>query len=68
MRQRFTVVIERGAENDGAYVPDVPGCIATSATVEETRARLVAALTVHLAVMAEYGEPLPEPATTLRTV
>ena len=34
--KRYAIVVEKGATNYGAYVPDLPGCVATGATVEET--------------------------------
>jgi predicted RNase H-like HicB family nuclease len=63
MRQHFTIVIERAPMNYSAYAPDVPGCITTGATLEETRRNMVEALTLHLEAMYDYGEVLPEPVT-----
>ena len=63
MRQRYTIVIERAPGNYSAYAPDVPGCMTTGQTVEETRRNMVEALTGHLEVMQEYGDALPDPLT-----
>jgi len=60
---KYAIVIERAEENYSAYVPDVPGCIATGKTVEETRGRLMEALASHLELLREAGEPIPQPHT-----
>jgi len=56
----YLVVIERAARNCSAYSPDVSGCIATGATVEQTLTRMRRALRAHLAGLVEDGEPLPK--------
>jgi predicted RNase H-like HicB family nuclease len=60
---RYAIVIEKADGNYSAYVPDVPGCIATGATVAETRLKLMEALTSHLELLYEAGEPMPQPST-----
>ena len=59
----YGIVIETGASNRSAYVPDLPGCIATGSTVEETRERIRQAIQVHLAGMRQDGSPVPPPTT-----
>ena len=59
--EKYLIVIGKSEHNYGAYSPDVPGCIATGQTVEETIARMKEALEFHLNGMAEDGDPLPEP-------
>ena len=61
--KRFAIVIEKAPSNYAAYVPDLPGCIATGATVEETEALLRQAIDLHLEGMREDGLPIPEPAS-----
>ena len=56
---RFLVVIEKADRNYSAYCPDLPGCIATSDTPEETEANMHAALRLHVEGMIEDGEPIP---------
>ena len=56
---RYGIVIEKGEQNCSAYVPDLPGCIATGATVEETKERLREAIQTHLEGMREDGEAIP---------
>ena len=60
---KYAIVIEKAEQNFSAYVPDVPGCIATGETVEETRQLLMDALASHLELLREAGEPVPQPST-----
>ena len=60
---KYAIVIEKAERNYSAYAPDVPGCIATGATVEETRRKLMEALASHFALMRNAGEPIPQPST-----
>lgn len=59
--EQYVIVIERGESNYSAYSPDVLGCAATGATVEETLQQMKMALVMHLEGMAEDGEELPQP-------
>ncbi len=58
---KFLVLYEKSSNGFGAYAPDLPGCVATGRTLEETRARMAKALEMHLAAMREDGDPIPEP-------
>jgi predicted RNase H-like HicB family nuclease len=58
---RYAVVIEKGPTSIGAYVPDLPGCVAVADTVDEARRLIVEAIQVHLNGMPEDGEAIPEP-------
>jgi predicted RNase H-like HicB family nuclease len=60
---RYAVVIEKAARNYSAYVPDVPGCIATGKSVARTMANLREALEMHFADMRKDGEAIPDPET-----
>lgn len=62
--KKYLAVIEKAEDNYGAYLPDVPGCVAMGDTVEETLALLKEALAGHFALMVEDGDPIPEPTTT----
>lgn len=55
------IVEEADGGGFGAWSPDLPGCIATAGTYEECLAEMREAITGHLAVMREYGDPIPEP-------
>ena len=58
---RYVMIIETGNRNYSAYLPDLPGCIATGKTVEEVRQRMQEAIELHLAGMREDGLPIPKP-------
>lgn len=61
---RYLVVLERTDRNYGAYAPDLPGCVATGRTPEETLQRMLKAIEMHLRGMEEDGLAVPEPITT----
>jgi predicted RNase H-like HicB family nuclease len=56
-------VIEKAGNNYSAYVPDLPGCVATGVTVEETEHEIREAIGFHLAGLREDGAPIPEPSS-----
>ena len=58
---RYAVVIEKAGENYSAYVPDLPGCIATGTTVAETEVEIRDAIRFHIEGLREDGLPVPEP-------
>ncbi len=60
---KYAVVIEKGPKSYGAYVPDLPGCVATGKTPAIVRERIEQAITVHIASLREHGEPVPKPTT-----
>ena len=60
---RYAIVIEKAEGNYAAYVPDLPGCVATGATVEETEELIREAIELHLAGMREDGAPIPPPSS-----
>ena len=62
---KFAVVIEKAASNYSAYVPDLPGCVATGRTVSETEASIREAIELHLQGMKEDGLPIPEPSSAV---
>ena len=57
----YTVLYERGGRNWSAYVPDLPGCVATGKTREETEQRMREAISFHLEGLKGDGEPIPPP-------
>jgi predicted RNase H-like HicB family nuclease len=59
--RRFLIVVEKAASNFSAYSPDLPGCIATGATPEETKARMQTAIALHVQGLREDRLPIPEP-------
>ena len=58
---QYTVIIEKGAVSWGAYVPDLPGCIAAGDTREEALTLIREAIEFHIEGLLEHGEPVPEP-------
>ena len=58
-RSEFVVVFEKSSTGYGAYAPDLPGCVATGRTLEETRARMAKAMEMHLTAMREDGDAIP---------
>ncbi len=65
---RYAIVIEKTDTNFAAYVPDLPGCIATGATVEETEQSIQAAIKFHLDGLREDGLPIPEASSQVEYV
>jgi predicted RNase H-like HicB family nuclease len=68
MQYSYTVLIEKSANNYGAWAPDLPGCITTGPTVEETIANMREAIEFHLEEMREDGDPIPEPRTAAAVI
>lgn len=60
---RYAVVFEKAESNWAAFVPDLPGCITTGATLEETKRNIREAIELHLEAMREVGERIPPPTT-----
>ena len=56
---RFLIIIEQGEHNYSAYVPDLPGCIATGRTLQEVEQNMREAIALHVQGMLEDGEPIP---------
>ncbi len=68
MRHRYAVIFEQAEHNWAAYVPDLPGCISTGATLEETERNIQEAVRGHLAALREFGEPVPPPISVAREI
>jgi predicted RNase H-like HicB family nuclease len=56
---RYAVVIEKSANNYSAYVPDLPGCVATGETVTEAEAEIREAIRFHIEGLKADGMPIP---------
>ena len=61
---RYAIVIERGETSYGAYVPDLPGCVAAAETREEVVKLIHEAIGQHIQLLREEGMPVPEPRST----
>jgi predicted RNase H-like HicB family nuclease len=65
---RYAVVIERAASNFSAYVPDLPGCVATGSTVGEVERSIREAIELHLEGFRADGLPVPLPSSQVEYV
>jgi predicted RNase H-like HicB family nuclease len=65
---RYAVVIESAGSNFSAYVPDLPGCVATGATIPETEVAIREAIEFHLDGLREDGSPIPPPLSRVEYV
>ena len=58
---KYLIIYERSNGGYGAYAPDLPGCIATGKTLDQTRLRMKKAIEMRLAAMREDGDKIPKP-------
>jgi predicted RNase H-like HicB family nuclease len=65
---RYAVVIEKAETNYSAYVPDLPGCIATGMTREETEQLIREAIELHVTGLREDGLAVPEPSSQVEYI
>ena len=61
---RYLVVVEKGPTSFGAYVPDLPGCIAVGETREEVLTSIQEAIEFHLEGLKQEGQPIPPPSSS----
>jgi predicted RNase H-like HicB family nuclease len=65
---KYAIVIESAGSNFSAYVPDLPGCIATGRTVEEIENEIRSAIEFHLEGLKTDGLPIPKPSSAVEYV
>jgi predicted RNase H-like HicB family nuclease len=65
---RYAVVIEKAPGNYSAYVPDLPGCVATGLTLSEVESEISEAIAFHIEGMVEDGLPIPPPASQVEYI
>ncbi len=65
---RYAIVIEQTEGNFSAYVPDLPGCVATGATLADVEREIREAITFHLEGLRADGQPVPPPASRVEYV
>lgn len=58
---RYAIVLEKAENNYSAYVPDLPGCVATGHTIEETEREIREAIEFHIEGLREDGLLIPQP-------
>ena len=65
---KYTVIIEAGPKSYGAYLPDLPGCVAVADSREEVLRLIREAVPDHIELMRESGEAIPEPTSTAELI
>jgi predicted RNase H-like HicB family nuclease len=68
MHMEYVVILEQGDTSFGAYVPDLPGCVAVGETKDETMQLIREAIELHLESLRENGEPVPTPHSFIERV
>jgi predicted RNase H-like HicB family nuclease len=68
MNRKYAVIFEQTDTNWAAYIPDLPGCVSTGRTLEETERNVREAILGHLQTLREVGEPVPEPTSVAREI
>ncbi len=66
--RRYAIVVEDAGSNFAAYVPDLPGCVATGRTEEEVGRLIREAIALHLEGLEEDGLTIPEPSSRVEYV
>lgn len=65
---QYLVIVEKGPTSYGAYVPDLPGCIATGESRDEVLQLIREAIEFHIEGLREDGQPVPEPSSVSAVV
>lgn len=68
MSVKYAVIFEQAENNWAAYVPDLPGCITTGRTLEDTERNIREAIQGHLQTLREFGERVPEPTSLAKEI
>lgn len=68
MMKEYVVIFELAGSNYSAYVPDLPGCISTGKTIEETESNIKEAIELYIDTLREDGQPIPEPSLTAKAI
>ena len=68
MNKKYAVIFERAKANWAAYVPDLPGCVTTGKTLEETELNVREAISGHIQTLREFGEPIPEATSVAKEI
>lgn len=66
MNSKYVVIVEKGPTSFGAYLPDLPGCVAVADTEAEVWKLIVEAVDLHIEKMQQNGEPIPEPQSSAK--
>ncbi|MBD2485282.1 type II toxin-antitoxin system HicB family antitoxin [Planktothrix sp. FACHB-1365] len=66
--KEYVAIFEWAGSNYSAYVPDLPGCISTGKTLEETENNIKEAIELYIDTLREDSQPIPEPSLTVKTI
>ncbi len=66
--RRYAVVIEKAGKNYSAYVPDLPGCVATGPTARAAESEIRKAIRLHIEGLREDGHEIPDPTSRTKYV
>ena len=64
----YLVIFEEGEHSAGAYAPDLPGCVAVAETRDEAKNLIREAIELHIESLREYGEPVPQPHSSVELI
>lgn len=64
----YLVIVEKGRSSFGAYVPDLPGCVAVGETRDEAMQLIREAIELHIESLRDSGEPIPQPQSSVEKV
>ena len=68
MNRKYAVIFEQAETNWAAYVPDLPGCVTTGKTLEETERNMREAIPGHIQTLRDFGEPILEPTSVAKEI
>ena len=73
MIRKYAVIFEQAGfeqrkTNWAAYIPDLPGCVSTGRTLEETERNVREAIAGHIQTLRKFGEPVPEPTSVAKEI
>ncbi len=66
--KKYAVVIQRGTTSYGAYVPDLPGCVAVGESRAQVETSIAEAISRHIETLVEHGDPVPEPSSEIEYI
>ena len=66
--REYAVIYEQGTAGWGAWIPDLPGCVAAGESRDEVEQLIREAIQAHIGSLREHGEPVPEPSSTAGAV
>ncbi len=68
MIRKYAVIFEQAETNWAAYIADLPGCVTTGKTLDETERNIREPISGHIETLRQFGEPVPEPTSIAREI